>query len=159
MAINFILRIFYCAGKAKNQLPTIWKFCARCSFGEMLLDEMLLAGCPFGEMLWRNALFKQGDWNFHLGGSLGKKWVATLTQSQLQVRPSSRGSVGLVGNWKEEESFTGVPLIHRGLTTHFEHLILPLLHDMHTTKYGGRKYKEQHLQRFQVQRKNQLFDF
>ena len=58
MAINFILRIFYCAGKAKNQLPTIWKFCARCSFGEMLLDEMLLAGCPFGEMLWRNALFK-----------------------------------------------------------------------------------------------------
>ena len=58
MIINYILRNFYYEGKGKNKHSTIWKFCARCSFGEMLLDEMLLAGCPFGEMLWRNALFK-----------------------------------------------------------------------------------------------------
>ena len=61
MIVNFILRIFYYAGKAKNQ-PQFGSFVrdallARCSFGEMHLagfsfGEMLLVGCPFGKMLW-----------------------------------------------------------------------------------------------------------
>ena len=49
MIINFILRIFYCAGKAKVLCETLfWRDAplTRCSFG-----QMLLAGCPFGKML------------------------------------------------------------------------------------------------------------
>jgi len=94
MTFNYNLRNVNKVEKVKNQLPPVWKFCARCSlarcsFGEMLLarcpfGEMFLAGCPYGEMLWPDALAKCTFPNRGTGTSIWgevseKKWVATLT--------------------------------------------------------------------------------
>ena len=62
MTFNYNLRNVNKAEKVNNQLPPVWKFCARCSFGKMLLWRDAPGKMPLwrdapGEMpLWRDAL-------------------------------------------------------------------------------------------------------
>ena len=59
MTFNYNLRNVNKAEKANNQLPPVWRFCARCSFGEMLLWRDAPGGMP----LWRDALARcSGQW-------------------------------------------------------------------------------------------------